>query len=257
MPKHLAYLLDTAGLTGTEFAICVMVIFVAGMVRGFSGFALSALVMASLVLFIPPIELIVICWFLEMSASLLMVRGGVKQANWKVVIGLVVGSAIGGPIGLYLTNTLPVETSKAIALIVILALAFLQLLKVRATFLATNSGLYAAGILAGTVSGLASVGGMVVALYVLARDAPPPVMRASLVLFLFGSSLSSLIYLYLYGMLTPRAVTRGLAWIPFCMAGVLAGQALFRPRLQPYYRPFCLGLLIFLAAIGLMRMAIA
>jgi len=250
-------LLTLVDLTVTQFAICVTVVFLAGVVRGFSGFALSALVMASLVLIIPPVELIAVCWFLELGASILMVRGGFKEANMSVVVGLVVGSALGAPIGLYLTKTLPVDISKTVALVVILILAATQLLRLRPVFLATVPGLYISGILAGIVTGLASVGGMIVALYVLARDAPARVMRSSLVMFLFLSSLTSFIYLYAYGMMGDAAVARGLILAVPCMAGVLTGKAIFRPALEPYYRPFCLSLLVFLAAVGLVRLGIA
>ncbi|MCJ8308873.1 MAG: sulfite exporter TauE/SafE family protein [Rhizobiaceae bacterium] len=250
-------LLGLTNLSQLEFWICLIVIFLAGMVRGFSGFALSALVMAALVVILPPIELIVVCWFLEMSASLLMVRDGVRQWDRAVVTGLVVGSGLGLPVGLYLTNTLPIETSKAIALGVILTLAALQLLKVRAAFLATRPGVYLSGLTAGMATGLASVGGMVVALYVLARDAPANVMRASLVMYLFCASLVSFLFMNFYGMFDGQAIARGLLFAPICMAGVIAGQKLFQPRLEPYYKPFCLCLLMLLAAAGLARMGLA
>lgn len=246
---------DLVDLTATQFSICVAVTFVAGMVRGFSGFALSALVMASLAIMIPPVELIAVCWFLEISASLLMVRGGFKEADMKVVFGLVIGSAVGSPIGLYLTNTLPVETSKAIALVVILILAATQLLKLRPTFLATTPGLYLSGLLAGIATGLASVGGMIVALYVLARDSPARIMRGSLVMFLFIGSMISFIYLYFYGMMISAVIARGLILALPCMIGVITGKMLFRPSLEGYYKPFCLVLLMFLATMGLVRLA--
>ncbi|MDD9909621.1 MAG: sulfite exporter TauE/SafE family protein [Ahrensia sp.] len=247
-------LLAWVDLTPVQFWICAGVIFLAGVVRGFSGFALSALVMASLAIMIPPIELIAVCWFLELSASAIMVRGGFREADMKVVAGLIIGSALGSPIGLYLTTTLPVETSKAVALLLILVLAATQLLKLRPKFLATGPGLYASGLMAGIASGLASVGGMIVALYVLARDAPARIMRASLVMFLFASSVMSFIFLYYYGMMVSVAALRGLVFAVPCMLGVLAGQALFMPRLEGYYRPFCLALLMFLAALGLVRL---
>lgn len=248
--------LTLTNLTGLEFLIFLTVVFLAGIVRGFSGFALSALVMASLVIILPPVELIVVCWFLELSASLLMVRGGVKHWDRSVVSGLMVGSMLGTPIGLYLTNTLPVDTSRMVALILILTLAALQLLKVRAEFLATRPGLYVSGLTAGMANGLASVGGMVVALYVLARESPAGVMRASLVMFLFMTTLVSFVYFILYGMFDTQAITRGLICAPLCMMGVFAGQALFRPTLEPYYKPFCLGLLMLLAVVGLVRMGL-
>ncbi len=251
----MADLLSLTNLTTTQLYICVVVVFLAGMVRGFSGFALSALIMASLAIMIPPLELIAVCTILEFSASMLMVRGGLKDADMKIAFGLAIGSIVGAPVGLYLTNTLSVETSKMIALCLILVLAFLQLLKVRARFLATDPGLVFSGLTAGVATGLASVGGMVVALYVLAREAPAKVMRASLVVYLFLGTLSSFIYLYLYEMLTITALSRGATLVIPCVLGVVVGQAIFRPQLEKYYKPFCLLLLAVLATSGLVRLS--
>ena len=250
------YLLQLTALSTNQLLVALAVVFAAGIAKGFSGFALSALVIASLALMIPPVELIAICWFLEMAASALMMRGGIKEANKSIVLGLVIGSACGAPIGLYLTNSISVSTSKGIALALILGLAAMQLLKVRPAFLATTPGLYASGFMAGIATGLASVGGMIVALYVLARDAPAKTMRGSLVMFLFVSSTISLFYLYAYGMMTGPVIARGLVFSVPCVLGVIAGKALFRPALEPYYKPFCLALLMLLAVIGLIRLAL-
>jgi hypothetical protein len=75
-----------------HLALLGLICFIAGLVRGFSGFALSAMVMASGALILPPVQLIPVCWWLEMTASLFMLRGGWRQANRKVALGLAVGS---------------------------------------------------------------------------------------------------------------------------------------------------------------------
>ncbi len=250
-------LLTITDLTGQDLSILIVIVVIAGIVRGFSGFALSALVMATAILILPPVELIPVCWWLEMTASLLMARGGWQEADRGVVWGLVIGSTIGVPLGLALTTTLPVGTTKTIALVVIVALAAVQLAKVRMTFLATNPGLYLSGVTAGIVTGLASVGGMVVALYVLSQDAPARKMRAALVLFLFISALTSMITFLIYGVMDGQAVARGLTLALPTAAGVFIGQRLFIPRYEPYYRPFCLTLLISLATFGLFRVQLS
>ncbi len=249
-------LLTLVALDGTTFAIFCCICFAAGLVRGFAGFALSAVVMATAVLLLPPVALIPVCWWLELAASVLMVRGGWAEADHAVVIGLVIGSTVGMPIGLALTTTLPVDTSKLIALFVIIALATTQLAKIRLVFLATKPGLYLSGLVAGIVTGLASVGGMVVALYVLSQDAPARKMRAALVMFLFISALTSLLTLLWFGVMDRLAVLRGLALIAPTIAGVLIGQRLFTVRLEPHYRPFCLALLIGLAGLSVIRTAL-
>lgn len=246
-------LLTAVDLTGTEFAWLILIVLVAGIVRGFSGFALSALIMATAVIFLPPIALIPMLWWLELSASLLMLKGGWADADRGTAIGLVIGSTAGWPIGLWLTLTLPVETSKILALAVIITLAVSQLSKLKLSFLATKPGLYGAGIVAGIVSGIAHVGGMVVALYVLASEAPARQMRGSLVLFLFLGSITSMITLLLFGVMDFSGISRGLVFAVPTVLGVYLGQKLFTPTLAKYYRAFCLTLLCLLATTSLIR----
>ncbi|MEM9794844.1 MAG: sulfite exporter TauE/SafE family protein [Pseudomonadota bacterium] len=240
-------------LSSPELALLGFIAFAAGAVRGFAGFALSALVMASAIVILPPAELIPICWVLEGVASILMVRGGWAEADRRVAFGLTGGSAAGVPLGLWLTTRLPVEETRILALAVLIGLAALQLARIRLRFLATGPGLIGSGILAGIATGIASIGGMVVALYVLALDAPVRTMRASLVLFLVLSSFFSLGWLLAYGLMDARAIARGVALSIPVAAGVLLGKALFRPALERYYRPFALCLLLGLAGLSLWR----
>ena len=107
--------------------------------------------------------------------------------------------------------------------------------------------------MAGVATGLAGVGGMVVALYVLARNDEPAKMRATLVAFLFIGSFTSFGMHLWFGTMNTTSTLRGLAFILPCVIGVLIGQRLFTPRLQPYYRPTCLTLLIGLGAVSLVR----
>lgn len=249
--------MELLNLTAAEFVILAGIVTVAGIVRGFSGFALSALVMASAVLILPPVELIPICWFLEMTASVLMARSGWQEADRSIVFGLVIGSAVGVPIGLALLTAMSVAASKAVVLALIIVLAASQLANLRLPFLATKPGLYVSGVLAGIVTGLASVGGMVVALYVLSQNAPAAKMRAALVLFLFISLGTSIVFYLIAGIMNAEAAMRGLSLAIFAALGVFIGQRLFTERLAPYYRPFCLTLLISLAGLGLIRTQIA
>lgn len=248
-----SWLATQTQLSMTELLVLAGLTFLAGMVRGFSGFALSAMVMATAVVILPPVELIPMLWWLEISASLMMVKEGFAEADRPMAFGLMLSALIGWPIGLSLTLSLPVETSKTLALSVIIVLALTQLSKVRLPFLATKPGLYATGILAGTMSGIAHVGGMVVALYVLAVDMPARVMRASLVLYLFLGAATSMLLLLAFGVMDFSGMARGLTFVPPTLLGVMMGQKLFTDRLARYYRPFCLALLVALAGVGLIR----
>ncbi len=240
-------------LSPGELWILGFICFSAGLVRGFSGFALSALVMATAVAIMPPIELIPILWILEMAASLMMARSGWRDANRGDALRLVAGNIIGWPFGLWLTTTISVTASKRTVLVIVVVLATSQLARIRLSFLNSNIGAILTGIVAGVISGIAHLGGMIVALYALARDSDARTMRGTLVTYLFIGSLSSLVYLLAFGVLEETALFRGAAMVLPTVVGVWLGKQLFIPMLQPYYRPFCLCLLIGLASLTLIR----
>ena len=75
--------------------------------------------------------------------------------------------------------------------------------------------------------------------------------------FLFLGSLSSMAILLAFGVMDFSGVTRGLIFAVPTILGVFLGQQLFTERLAPYYRPFCLVLLVGLALVGLIRTQIA
>lgn len=250
----LEYLQNLLELSSQEVIITFTVVFFAGVVRGFSGFALSALIMAGLALIIAPSSLFIICFMLELAASLLMVRKGFKEADMRIAWGLALAGGVGIPFGLYVTASVSPEVSKMLALAVILILAVLQLLNKSPAFLAKPSGLYASGLVTGFATGIASVGGMVVALYVLSQNAPAARMRATLVMFLFLNLFIWLFWLILGGYATPLSLTRAVVLAPVAMIGIYLGTLLFRPSLESFYKRFCLWLLMALAAQGLWRL---
>jgi uncharacterized membrane protein YfcA len=245
------YFAELTQLTQNEFLFCLSAVFLAGLVRGFSGFALSAIVVASMAGTLPTVELIPMAYMLEGSASLAMLRGGVRDADMSIVWILAIGSAIGVPIGLMATTTLPAETTRVVALVLIMCLAAMQLFKVTPRFVGTRAGLYGTGLFAGIATGLASVGGMVVALYVLASKIDPRSMRGALVMYLFIGMFTSLVWHLSYGIMDMRAVMRGVVFAPVILVGVFLGTALFRPSLQGFYKRFCLVLLMCLSGAGL------
>jgi uncharacterized membrane protein YfcA len=242
-------------LTQTEFTLLAVICFCAGLIRGFTGFALSAIVMASAALILSPLALIPICWWLETVASAMMVRGGWKDADQGAAVTLWLGSAVTVPIGLYFTQNVSAELSQTVALCLILVLAVTQLANMRLAFLNTRAGLVSAGIGAGIATGLASVGGMVVALYVLSSDRNPRQMRAALVMFLFLGTITTFVTLLLFGVLDKIAMLCAATLTIPTSLGVFAGKRLFTPNFEPYYRPICLSLLVGLSMVGLIRLA--
>lgn len=242
---------DFAAVSPETVVLILAMSLLAGLIRGFSGFALSATVMASLSSVIPPVELLAVSFCLEVLASAYMVRGGIKNADMGVVWGLVIGNLVGVPIGLLILTQLDIEISRIVALALILTLVSLVFIKVKALFLATRPGLYISGVTAGLATGIAAVGGMVVVLYVLARDKPAAQMRGSLVMFLLLSEVGTGIYLFIYDIFTLETIKRVIVMVPLLSVGILIGSLFFNPSLAKFYKPVCLAVLIAICVINL------
>ena len=180
----------TLALNNSDLLILILICFFAGLIRGFSGFGLSAFVMSLALTIIPPIELIPVCWWMEFVASVFMIRNGWKDSDKKISIILWLGAVFGLPVGIALTTILDFQTSKIVALFLILILALILLRNFKIQFLSTSVGIISSGVFAGVATGLASIGGMIVAIYVLASQNSVRRVRASLVLYIFLNSVT-------------------------------------------------------------------
>ena len=144
-------------LTQTEFTLLAVICFCAGLVRGFTGFALSAIVMASAALILSPLALIPICWWLELVASAMMVRGGWKDADKGAAVTLWLGSALLCRLGLFHAKRL-CRTVPNCGPVPDIGIGRDTIGQHALAFLNTRAGLVSAGIGAGIATGLASVG---------------------------------------------------------------------------------------------------
>ncbi len=244
----------TLALNNSDLLILILICFFAGLIRGFSGFGLSAFVMSLALTIIPPIELIPVCWWMELVASVFMIRNGWKDSDKKISIILWLGAVFGLPIGIALTTILDFQTSKIVALVLILILALILLRNFKIQFLSTSVGTISSGVFAGVATGLASIGGMIVAIYVLASQNSARRVRASIVLYIFLNSVTTFIFLILFDVMDHKAFVRGVLLAVPSSIGVVLGSILFMQKLEKYYRPFSLGLLISFSLVGLIRL---
>ena len=244
----------TLALNNSDLLILILICVFAGIIRGFSGFGLSAFVMSLALTIIPPIELIPVCWWMEFVASVFMIRNGWKDSDKKISVILWLGAVFGLPVGIALTTILDFQTSKIVALVLILILALILLRNFKIQFLSTSVGTISSGVFAGVATGLASIGGMIVAIYVLASQNSARRVRASIVLYIFLNSVTTCIFLILFDVMDHKAFVRGVLLAVPSSIGVVLGSILFMQKLEKYYRPFSLGLLISFSLVGLIRL---
>ena len=236
-------------------AYCCAAVFIAGLIRGYCGFGFSALVVASLTLVLPPVEVIPFVFMLEIAASVGMLPAVWRSVDRRLLCWLLAGYVIGAPLGLYAL----VQVDQAVVRIVIsviilvLSIALLRGFVFRAANYATS--IFATGIVSGAVNGVSAVGGLPVVLLMLANSAPAAVTRASIVVFLMLGNIYATAFTFGSGIITADVMIRFALFLVPMALGVLFGSRQFVRSSPESFKALALWLLIGLAALGLLRLA--
>ena len=82
----------------------LFVVFIASIVRGFNGFGFSAICVSGFSFVLPTIEIVPVILILEVLISIFMIPYVWNKVDWKFVFQLLVGIAIGSPVGLISTK---------------------------------------------------------------------------------------------------------------------------------------------------------
>ena len=251
-------------MLGPTGLACLLIVFAAGIVRGFAGFGFSALSVAGMSLLLPPAQVVPPVFVLEVVASLSLLREAWKDADFPWLKWLVLGNMICIPLGLALLAWLP-EVQLRLVLGALLLFAALLL---RAGF---SAGLVpswrvrlATGLVSGFVNGVAAIGGIAVAVLMSTTSLAPAVMRATLiVLFLFTD-------LYALGwaavmptaaggeasLLGPQTLVMALALTPAMLVGIWCGRRFFMGMPPQAFRQRVLEALILIAGLGVLRASV-
>ena len=85
----------------------VVCIFVAAIVRGYSGFGFSLLAITSLSLLLPPAQIVPSIFIMEVAASLHLLPSVWRHIHWRALLWLAVGCLVGTPFGVYALAHVP------------------------------------------------------------------------------------------------------------------------------------------------------
>lgn len=235
-----------------HFVFAAIVVAVAGMVRGATGFGF-ALISAIALSQVMPVALVTpMLMLIEMvlTATILW-DGGAAALNLKRAAPLYVGGAFGVALGLALFTALSGPMLKIVLDAVILVSAALALVHVRLPWLDRTWIAVIVGLLTGAAVGAFAVGGPIAVVWLLAIGAPPPYMRATLTVFFSGVDLLSIAGRLATGTF-PREALIGALWLaPIGAAGTLVGGMIFR-RLNPTH--WRIGIAAFIAVAALLSL---
>jgi uncharacterized protein len=234
-------------------AYCMFCIFLAAIVRGFSGFGFSLLAITSLSLVLPTTQVVPAIFMLEVAASIRLLPEVWKDIHWRSLAPLLIGCLIASPIGVYLLANMPAAPMQlALGVFVLLATVLLWF----GFALKSMPGKFASGI-AGAASGLANgafgIGGPPVILFYFSSPAGNIAGRASLIAFFLATDVIGLGFLGRENLVTWDAARLALIFLAPLLLGIWLGARSFKSVDPALFRKIVLGILGVLAVVSIVQ----
>lgn len=245
--------LNAPGFDPPSLAVTMVSVFVAGVIRGYSGFGFAMVAVTSISLVLPPSVVVPIVLILEVLASIRLIPQVWKDVHWYSLRWLLAGSLVATPFGVYLLANVPAQPMRiAISLLVLAAAVLLmrgwawQRMPGRPLILTT-------GVTCGLLNGAAAIGGPPVILLYLSSPAGMTVSRASIIAYFFGIDTMSLTMASLQGLATPQTLLMASICVLPLLVGIAVGSRFFDRVDEASFRRHVLILLVALSLAGLVR----
>ena len=214
--------------------------FVAGLARGFSGFG-SALIFIPLAsAIIGPKSAVPLLQIVDSVLTLGLIPSAWHLANRREVGTMALGAVAGVPLGTFLlisTDALMLRWAIAVlaaAMLVLLTSGWRYHSKPRPW---TTVGI---GLMAGTSSGAAAIGGPPVVAYWLGGVFPPTTVRANIVLYFAVSSVFSMSSYFVGGLLTKSVFSMALMAAPAYGLGLFVDRSSSEWRVRSLFGEFAM-----------------
>ncbi|MGB0158883.1 sulfite exporter TauE/SafE family protein [Thalassovita mediterranea] len=219
-------------------------VFLAGAVRGFSGFGAALVYMPIAGQFLPPLWALITLVIMEVFGPIPNLPAAWRAADRAQVARIAVGGAVALPIGLAVLLAVQPEVFRYMVSALVLIMPILMLCGLRLAGPITPRLQYGTGVVSGLVGGIAGLPGPPVILLYMASSTAAAVMRANIMLYLVVVDLTLIVVISLTGRMEAVPLLLGLILALPNLLGNLAGAAMFRPERQRLYRMFGLGVMM-------------
>jgi uncharacterized protein len=214
------------------WAAGALVMFLASLVMGLTGFGIALVAMAFLPWLMSPVTAIVVLTIYAFVFSVVVVVQLRDALASRTLLDLLLGTVVGTPLGVWVLASLPLSTLNRLIGLVLVSVVVLELRGVMPTRLVGRGWALGTGFLSGVVGAAVGTPGPPVIVYATTQGWSPRTMKANTMGFFVANQGVILIGYWWAGLLTREALTVAAAYAPPALAGVATGVALFG-RLDP------------------------
>lgn len=232
--------------------IAISGILVASVLRGFTGFGFGLAAVPLLSLALPPAKVVPLVVLLQAIVGVVGLRSAWSLCDWRAVRGLMPGLLLGVPVGLLvLTEFAPNQVRLVIGLLI--AASVLVLWRgIRLPPKPSAGVTMGVGLLSGVMSGLSSMGGPPIVVYLLALAHSAARVRATSIVYFLFSAIVSLGPMTWRGLIDRDVLIWSAACLPVLFGGSWLGTWGFH-RAQPHHHR--LTALVVLSVLAVMLIA--
>ncbi len=230
----------------------LLAVFLAAIIRGYSGFGSAAVIVTAGGLLVSPKLLVPLALLIEIAASVHMLPGTWHAVSRRLVVALGAGMVAGTPLGLWLLTEAPADAVRAVIASIVL-LASVLIWRGSAWRANEPQGSLTTGLVSGVANGVGAVGGLPVVAYSLSTGVPAATVRATAVTYLMLSNAYACTLGAFYGLFSREVfLLLGLSLAPLIF-GIYVGRRRFLRTTPDAFRRFTLILLMALATAALTR----
>ena len=204
-------------------SVAIFGVLAASVLRGFTGFGFGLAAVPLLSLALPPAKVVPFVVILQAIVGVAGFREARRLCDWRAVLGLTPGLLMGIPLGLLvLTEFRPNLVRLAIGLLIAGSVVLLRQ-GVRLPPSPSRMVTIGVGLLSGVMSGLASVGGPPIVVYLLALGHRAAVVRATSIVYFMLSALVTLVPMSLKGLIDREVLIWSAFSVPVLVLGTWLG----------------------------------
>jgi uncharacterized protein len=241
----------------TAVLIVTAGVFLAGLLRGFTGFGLALAAVPILALALPPQQVVPVIVGLQLMAGVIDLPLAWRTADWRAILPLTCAMVVCTPIGLFVLAFMSADVARlAIGALIFLSIGVL----LRGVRLPEHPpgwvGLMV-GAVSGVMNGMAAMAGPPAVVYFLALHHPPRVMRASAISYFVLTAVAAVVPLTWRGLATWETTLWALTALPGLLFGQWLGALGFRRASATTHRRVAMLTLTVLATLLTARALLA
>jgi len=242
-----------AALTPAQWALCLVAVFLSGVLRGFSGFGFALAATPLLASIMPPAQAVPVVLLLQIGTSFVGVRTTLAHAEYRSALPIGLAAMLTAPLGSWMLAW--VSDAAARLLAASLTLLSVAVLATGIRFLRQPgmAASLASGLAAGLFGGLCAMPGPPVILYYLASPVAAAQARASMIVIFLLTSITACLGVIAAGLLSTTTVAVAAASAPVMVVGTCLGGRLFLRYSDSHYRRASMTVLLLVAIIAFWR----